>query len=142
MAATARAGGSCSLAGAVGNWAFSNSGTVFGIGPRVAEGVLTLDGAGKVLNGKFSQSLNGIITRGTFTGAYTVNSDCTGALSFDVFDNSDTELFTGKADFTFDDNVRQFRFIFTTAALPNGTPLATDIVGDARKLFSDQGNEQ
>ena len=38
MAATARAGGSCSLALATGNWAFSNSGTVIGIGPRVAEG--------------------------------------------------------------------------------------------------------
>jgi hypothetical protein len=142
MAATARAGGSCSLALATGNWAFSNSGTVIGVGPRVAEGILTLDAAGKVRNGKFSQSLNGIITRGTFTGAYTVNSDCTGALSFDVFDQSGTELFTGTADIAFDDNMRQFRHIFTSAALPDGTPLATAIVGDARKLFPDQGDEQ
>ena len=142
MAATTKAGGTCSPALAAGGWAFSNSGTVFGIGPRVAEGILTLDGAGKVLNGKFSQSLNGIITRGTFSGAYTVNSDCTGALSFAVFDNSGTALFTGTADIAFDDNVRQFRFIFTSAALPDGTPLATAIVGDARKLFSDQSDQQ
>jgi hypothetical protein len=142
MAATARAGGSCSVASVTGNWAFSNSGTVIGVGPRVAEGVLTLDTTGKVLNGKFSQSLNGAITRGTFWGAYTVNSDCTGALSFNVFDESGAEIFTGTADIAFDDNVRQFRFIFTSAALPNGTPLPTAIVGDARKLFPDEGNAQ
>ena len=142
MAATARAASSCSLASATGNWAFSNSGTVIGVGPRVAEGVLTLDSTGKVLNGKFSQSLNGIITRGTFTGAYTVNSDCTGALSFNVFDESGAEIFTGTADIAFDDNLRQFRFIFTSAALPDGTPLVTAIVGDGTKLFSDQGDEQ
>ena len=136
-AATARAGGLCSLARAAGDWAFSNSGTVIGVGPRVAEGILTLDTAGNVLNGKFTQSLNGSITRGRFSGAYTVNSDCTGTLSFVVFDNSGTELFTGTADIAFDDNVRQFRFIFTSAALPNGTPLPTAIVGDARKLFPD-----
>jgi hypothetical protein len=142
MAAAARAGGACSPALAAGNWAFSNSGTVFGVGPRVAEGVFTLDAAGKVLNGKFTQSLNGIITRGTFTGEYTVNSDCTGALSFDVFGESGTELFTGTTDIAFDDNVRQIRFIFTSAALPDGTPIVTAIVGDARKLFPDQGDEQ
>jgi hypothetical protein len=135
-------GQGCSLAHAAGSWAFSNSGTVIGIGPRVAEGVFTLDTAGKVLNGKFTQSLNGAITRGTFSGAFTVNSDCTGALSFDVFDESGTELFTGTADLSFDDNVREFRFIFTSAALPDGTPLATVIVGDARRLFPDKGDQQ
>ena len=137
LADTAWADGSCSLASATGRWAFSNSGTVIGVGPRVAEGVFTLDTAGNVLNGKFTQSLNGSITRGKFSGAYTVNSDCTGTLSFIVFDNSGTELFTGTADIAFDDNARQFRFIFSSAALPDGTPLATAIVGDARKLFPD-----
>ena len=71
-----------------------------------------------------------------------MNSDCTGALSFDVFGESGDELFTGTADIAFDDNVRQFRFIFTSAALPDGTPLLTAIVGDGRKLFSDQSDQQ
>jgi hypothetical protein len=134
MAAMAQAEGpACSLALTAGKWAFSNFGTVVGVGPRVAEGVFTLDAAGNILNGKFTQSLNGSITRGTFSGAYTVNSDCTGTFSFDVFDESGAEIFTGSADIAFDDNVRQFRFIFTSAALPDGTPLPTAIVGDARK---------
>jgi hypothetical protein len=142
LAASAQAQGSaCSLALTAGKWAFSNFGTVVGFGPRVAEGVLTLDAAGNVLNGKFTQSLNGSITRGTFSGAYTVNSDCTGTLSFDVF-ASGAEIFTGTADIAFDDNVRQFRFIFSSAALPDGTPLPTAIVGDARKLFPQSSNEQ
>jgi hypothetical protein len=134
MAAMVQAEGpACSLALTAGKWAFSNFGTVVGVGPRVAEGVFTLDAAGSVLNGKFTQSLNGSITRGTFSGAYTVNSDCTGTFSFDVFDASGAEIFTGTADIAFDDNVRQFRFIFTSAALPDGTHLPTAIVGDARK---------
>jgi hypothetical protein len=33
----------CSLAGAAGNWSFTDNGTVIGIGPRSAVGVFTLD---------------------------------------------------------------------------------------------------
>jgi|SRR5215469_14067737 len=134
LTATAQAGGPCSFARAAGTYGFSNSGTVFGVGPRVAEGVFTLDAAGNVLNGKFTQSLNGSITRGTFSRTYTVNSDCTGTLSFDVFDESGDEIFTGTADLAWDDNMRELRFIFTSVALPNGAPLTTAIVGDARKM--------
>ena len=37
----------CSLAGAAGNWGFTDSGTVVGVGPRTAVGILTLDAARK-----------------------------------------------------------------------------------------------
>jgi hypothetical protein len=53
-------------------------GTAVGIGPIAAVGWLTYDGKGHVVNG-FTFSGNGVISRGTISGPYTVNSDCTGS---------------------------------------------------------------
>ena len=53
-------------------------GTAVGIGPLAAVGWLTYDGKGHVVNG-FTVSVNGVISRGTISGPYTVNSDCTGS---------------------------------------------------------------
>jgi hypothetical protein len=53
-------------------------GTVVGVGPLAAVGWLTYDGKGNVVNG-FTISVNGVISSGTISGPYTVNSDCTGS---------------------------------------------------------------
>ncbi len=129
---TAR-GQSCSLARAAGTYGFSDSGTVVGIGPRAAAGILTLDAAGNT-NGKVTASLNGSITDSTVSGTYTVNPDCTGAIAFDEFDQSGDKVLTATANLVWDDNMREIRAIFTSAVLPDGTPLATVITVDAKKL--------
>ena len=64
----------CSMVDAAGKWAFTDSGTVIGVGPRVAVGVLVLDANGSVRNGKATSSLNGSIAEETFYGTFTVNS--------------------------------------------------------------------
>ncbi len=82
MAATAQAESSaCSLARAAGTYGFTDNGTVVGVGPRIAVGIFTLDAAGNVKNGKATSSLNGTVTAETFSGIYTVNSDCTGTFN-------------------------------------------------------------
>ena len=124
----------CSLARAAGKYAFNDSGTVIGIGPRVATGIFTLDAAGNLLNGKATSSLNGGIAEEAFSGPYTVNSDCTGTFALDVFNPSGKLLFTATLNLAWDDNMRELRFIFTSVALPDGTPLTPVINGDARKL--------
>jgi len=85
MTAPAHAAGACSLARAAGNWSFMDNGTVVGIGPRIAVGVLTLDSVGNVTNGSATSSLNGSISDETFSGTYTVNSDCTGTISVTIY---------------------------------------------------------
>ena len=141
MATTARAGGpACSLALTAGTYGVSDSGTVIGIGPRVAIAQVTLDAAGNI-NGKVTASLNGSVTRTTLSGTYKVNPDCTGSTSFGEFDQSGNLLLKVTLDLVWDDNVQEFRFIFTSVALPDGTPLATAINGNARKEFS-SGTEQ
>src|SRR5215469_18040049 len=128
-------GQNCSLARAAGKYAFNDSGTVLHIGPRVATGIFTLDAAGNLLNGKATSSLNGAIADETFSGPYTVNSDCTGTFALNVFDPSGNLLFTAKLNLAWDDNMRELRFIFTSATPANGPPLETVINGDARKLI-------
>jgi hypothetical protein len=135
LAATAQAQGpACSLAQAAGTYGASDSGTVVGVGPRAFTGIFTLDAVGNLLNGKGTSSLNGAIADETFSGPYTVNSDCAGTLALKVFDPSGNLLFTARLNLAWDDDMRELRFIFTSVALPDGTPLSIAINGNARKL--------
>jgi len=123
----------CSLAGVAGNYALSANGTVIGIGPRATLALLTFNAAGQV-HGQVTASLNGIVTQTILSGTYTVNPDCSGTASFEEFDQAGNLVLTATATVAWDDNMREARFIFTSAALANGTPLATVISGDGRKL--------
>jgi len=128
----------CSNASVAGKWGFTTNGTVVGIGPRDSLGIFTLDVTGNLLKGKATASLNGSVTDETFSGTYTVNPDCTGKLSIQIFDLSGNKILTATLDLVFDNNVRELRAIFTSAVLPNGTPLATVITVQAKRLFSEK----
>lgn len=139
-AATVRAdeGVGCSPDSVAGKWGFTTSGTVVGIGPRDSLGVFTLDGAGNLLNGKATASLNGSVTDETFAGTYSVNPDCTGKLAIVISDLSGNKILTATLDLVFNNNVRELRALFTSAVLPNGTPLGTVITAQAKRLFPDR----
>ena len=133
LAATGQAeDGRCSLARAVGNYGASDSGTVVGVGPRAAVAQLTLDAAGNI-KGTVTSSLNGSVSSSILSGTYAVNSDCTGTTTFREFDSSGNLQVTATVALMWDDNMRAFRFLFTSAVLPDGTQLSTVINGDARK---------
>src|ERR1700686_1976115 len=140
LAPTARAQDErgCSNASVAGKWGFTTNGSVVGIGPRDSLGIFTLDGAGNLLKGKATSSLNGSVTDETFSGTYSVNPDCTGKLSIQIFDLPGNKILAATLDLVFDNNVRELRAIFTSAVLPNGTPLATVITVQAKRLFSDR----
>jgi hypothetical protein len=127
----------CSNASVAGKWGFTTNGTVVGIGPRASLGIFTLDGAGNLVNGKATASLNGSVTDETFAGTYSVNPDCTGKLAIQIFDLPGNKILTATLDLVFDNNVRELRAIFTSAVLPNSTPLATVITVQAKRLFSE-----
>ena len=133
MAVPAQAGGpSCSLARAAGDWTFTDSGTVLGVGPRDAVGAFTLDEAGNLLNGVATSSLNGNIADETFSGTYTVSSNCTGTISIEIFE-SGTEILTVTLNVAFDDKMEEMRGIFTSVVVPNGPSLPTVIALNARR---------
>jgi hypothetical protein len=56
--------GSCSNASVAGKWGFTTNGTVVGVGPRDSLGIFSLDGAGELLQGRATSSLNGTVTDG------------------------------------------------------------------------------
>jgi len=133
-AATAQTRNSaCSLARAAGTYGVSDSGTVIGTGPRAAVGSITFDAAGNA-NGNVTASLNGGVSSATLLGTYSVNLDCTGSATFGEYDQSENLILTATATLMFDDNMREFRFLFTSITLANGTPLVSAVNGDARKL--------
>lgn len=133
MASPARASvHSCSLAGAAGTYGVSDSGTVIGIGPRAAIAQLTLDAAGNI-NGTVTASLNGTVSTGTLSGTYTISSDCTGTTAFGEYDSSGNLLISATVALVWDADMQEFRFLFTSATLPDGTALSTVVNGDARK---------
>lgn len=128
--------GGCSSASVAGKWGFTTNGTVVGIGPRASLGILTLDGAGNLRNGKATSSLNGSVTDETFSGTYSVNPDCTGKLAIQIFDLSGNKILSATLDLVFDENARHLRAIFTSVALPNGTPLGTVITVSGSRIVS------
>ena len=130
---------SCSLAGAAGIYGDSDSGTIIGIGPRSAVALLTLDDAG-IIKGKVTASLNGTVTNTTLSGTYSVNPDCTGTTAFGEYDPSGNLVVTGTVALVWDADMREIRFLFTSAVLwpagggsPDGTALSLVINGVARK---------
>jgi hypothetical protein len=122
----------CSLAHSAAKWSFTDNGTVVGIGPRTAVGVLTLDGHGNVVNGAATSSLNGSVAVETFSGTYTVNSDCSGSIDVKIYSGG-TELFEITGATAYDDDMKQMRGVFTSVTAPNGAVLPTVINLEARK---------
>jgi hypothetical protein len=126
-------GPACSLSQTAGKWGFSTNGTIVGIGPRQSVGIFTLDAAGNVLNGKGTASLNGMISDEMFSGAYTVNLDCTGTMTVEFVDPSGNKTLAATGDLVFVQDMRELRLIYRTAVLSDGTALAPVIVVDAKR---------
>ncbi|HKU27673.1 MAG TPA: hypothetical protein VJQ54_19540 [Candidatus Sulfotelmatobacter sp.] len=123
----------CLLSRTAGNYSFSDSGTIVGIGARAAVGSLSFDATGNV-TGKVTASLNGNVSTTSLAGTYSVNPDCSGVTTFSESDQSGNLILTATVQIVWDDNMREARFLFTSVTLANGTPLATVVNGDARKV--------
>ena len=124
----------CSTETVAGNWAFTDTGTVVGIGPRAAVGIFTLDTEGNLQNGLATSSLNGSVAGETFSGTYTVNSNCTGTINVEIFDaSSGAEIFAVALNIAFDDRMRELRGLFKSVVTPNGVSLPTTIALSGRK---------
>ena len=136
--ASAEPQGTCSTASVAGTWGFTDTGTVvLPTGPVLfaAVGTITGDAQGN-FSGTQTTSVGGRVSKETFVGTGTVNSDCTGTATFSVYDQSGTTLLrTAAFSVVFVDNAQEEREIATSLVLePSGTPVPTVITGSARKL--------
>ena len=123
----------CSNASVIGKWGFTTEGTILGLGPVAAVGVITFDAQGNV-NGKQTRSLAGQVADETISGTYAVNADCTGTILADVF-QSGVKVRTATLSTVILDNGREARSLFTSLVLPNGVSLPTVITTNAKRLF-------
>jgi hypothetical protein len=98
-----------------------------------ATGVFTQDPSGNI-TGTQTRSLNGDVADETFNGTATVNSDCTGTDTIQVYQNG-ALVRTTTLHVVYDDNGREARAVFTSLVLPDGTSLPSIISIEARKLF-------
>ncbi len=73
----------CTLLSLRGRYGYTYQGTVEGFGGVAAVGPINFDGAGNT-SATYSVNLGGTNFQGSFTGAYTVNRDCTGTVRIDL----------------------------------------------------------
>jgi hypothetical protein len=134
----------CSNGGLAGHWGYTKTGTVFaptGAVPFASVGRLDFDAGGNVW-GTTESSVGGTIGQATFTGTFSLNSDCLGTMTGGLYDPSGNLLRTISMTLVLDDKAGELRGLMTSLVLPNGVSLATAITGNARRLFPYQGNEQ
>jgi hypothetical protein len=119
---------SCSLQGVSGTYGYTTSGSIPTLGAVAAVGHISLDASGN-LTGAQTASFNGAIVKETLSGTYTVNADCTGLATINVY-HSGVLVRTSSFDVVWDNNQRELRAIFLTA----GTVLTVN----GRKTFSEE----
>jgi hypothetical protein len=125
----------CSKASIAGRFGFTTTGSIPAVGPVAATGIFTQDASGNI-TGTQTRSLNGGVADETFTGTATVNSDCTGTDTVQVFQDGSL-VRTTTLQVVYDDNGREARAIFTSLVLqPSGVSLPSIITIEARKLSS------
>jgi hypothetical protein len=132
-AAHASDGRKCSTASVAGKFGFTTTGSIPALGAVAATGIFTQDASGDI-TGTQTRSLNGDIADETFTGTATVNPDCTGTDTIQVFQSGVLVRMT-TLHVVYDDNGREARAIFTSLVLPDGTSLPSIITIEARRLF-------
>jgi hypothetical protein len=129
----AQDGKQCSAANVAGKWGFTISGTIPSIGPVGAVGIFTQDSSGNI-TGTETRSLNGDVADETLTGTATVNADCSGTDTFQVFE-SGVLVRTSVVNVIYDSNRREARAVFTSVVLPDGTSLPSILTVEANRLF-------
>jgi hypothetical protein len=135
-AAASAQGGPCSSGRLAGDWGFTFAGTVIipsgAAIPFASVGRISFDADGNV-SGAQDRSLGGEVAKETFSGTFTVNSDCTGGISVAVYDQSETLIRSAEWAFVVDDDARELRAILISLVLPNGVSLRTfAVAGQAR----------
>lgn len=140
--APAQIPGACSSFSPAGTWGFTHTGTIIfptGAVPVAIVGTFTVDANGS-LSGTQTGSLGGQISTTTLQGTITMNPDCTGTLTADVYDQSGSVLRTVVWEAVFVDQAREAFGVATSLTLPNGASLPTIMPGQAKRMHPGRGN--
>jgi hypothetical protein len=134
----------CSTAKAAGDWGFTLTGTLLlptGPVPAAAVARGTVDAEGNFTSATEARNVGGGFANETLTGSWTVNSDCTGTLTVHAYESGKL-VRTSVLSMVFVDNLREILMVQQSLTLPDGTTLPVVINVGAKRVFSDNGNEQ
>jgi hypothetical protein len=125
----------CSTAAAAGNWAYAYTGTIFtpnGPLPAAAVGHFHQDAAGN-FTGSQTRSVAGNSGVEDISGTTSVNKDCTGTATVNVFVNGQLQR-TAVVAGVYDSNGNHARDIFQSLTLPDGTNIPVVITADLSRV--------
>lgn len=126
---------SCSNASIAGSWAYTYTGTIFtpnGTLPLASVGHFTQDHDGSI-TGSQNRSVAGQSGAEDIAGPISVNKDCTASATIDVFVNGVKQR-TAVIAVIYDNNGKQFRGIFQSLTLPDGTNVPVVITMDGDRI--------
>jgi hypothetical protein len=140
LAQAAQADNSCSVANAAGDWGFTLTGVILP-GPVSAAAIarITFDARGNITSATEARNVGGGFANETITGSWTVNSDCTGTLTGQVYE-SGVLVRTSVLSMVFVDNMSEVLMVQQSLTLPDGTTAPVVITVDGKKLFPNSGN--
>jgi hypothetical protein len=141
--ASAQTRGPCSSFSPAGTWGISHSGTITfptGAVPVAIVGTIIVDTNGKV-SGTQTSSMGGQVSKTTLRGTLTMNPDCTGTFTAEVYDQPGTLLRTVVWEAVYVDRAREAFGVATSLMLPNGASLPTIMPGQAKRMNRDRGND-
>jgi len=147
LAATASAKDdhACSIARAGGAWGYSVQGTFLlpaGAVPVAFVGTFTVDTAGNVFGTQTSNAA-GAVSKDVLRGTMTVNSDCTGTFTVDIYDQSETLLRSAVWAVVVIDDGNESRGTFESLVVwPSGMHVPAIAISNAKKVFRNRGQEQ
>jgi len=116
----------CSAESIAGKWGYTYTGTIVGLGPVASVGSFSLDAKG-ALKGSQTRSFTGDVATETLWGSVTVNADCTGTATINVYLDGALER-TSTLSLVFDHDQKELRAIFTSL-VPGPVPSVITIDG-------------
>ena len=133
----------CSAALVAGEWAYTETGSVFPSSvavPFAAVARYSLNAGGNLV-GIATSSSGGTVSNVTLKGTGTVNADCTGTLTVGVY-ASGSLVRTATFDVVYVAGAREARAIIASLVLANGTIVPSVLTVDAKKVFECPENER
>jgi len=133
LAPAARAA-TCSTATVAGNWGLTLTGALLlPTGPVPAAAVLraTADVEGNV-TGTEARNVGGGYADETLTGNWTVNPDCTGTATVNIYQSGQL-VRVSVLSIVFDENSKQVRMVQKSLTLPDGTELPVVVTAEGKK---------
>ncbi|HSL20487.1 MAG TPA: hypothetical protein VK886_03065 [Vicinamibacterales bacterium] len=141
--ASAQNGPACSPARVAGDWGYTATGTLIlptGPVPFALVGKMTGEPSGD-FSGTQDSSAGGNVATDTLLGTATVNADCTGAVTVNLYDAEGHLLRTATYATVYVDNAKELRGIMTSLTLADGTRVPTVVTLEAKRVFTNRRNQ-